>query len=60
MKNEKPEVRTILNHAFVYRTDSETMEKIREFLLELGATLIYEKHSFGKLFIKSEEEERKP
>lgn len=46
--------KTLFNHAFVFRSDTETMEKIRSYLLECAANLIYQKHSLARLFIIEE------
>jgi hypothetical protein len=55
MKNETVyDRKTILNHAFVFRCDPDTMTKIRNFLLDSGTPLIYQKHSFARLFIIEE------
>jgi hypothetical protein len=52
--NERAHVepgKTILNFALIFRTDLETFEKIRAFLLKSGATLIYQTKSTEKIFV---------
>jgi hypothetical protein len=46
--------KTILNHAFVFRCDPETMAEIRDFILDSGTPLVYQKHSFARLYIIEE------
>ena len=52
--NEKPRVepnKTILNFALIFRTDLETFEKIRAFLLKSGAQLVYQTKSTEKIIV---------
>jgi len=52
--NEKTRVepnKTILNFALIFRTDLETFEKIRAFLLKSGATLVYQTKSTEKIIV---------
>jgi hypothetical protein len=43
--------KTILNFALIFRTDLETFEKIRAFVLKSGASLIYQTKSTEKIFV---------
>ena len=43
--------KTLLNFALIFRTDLETFEKIRAFLLKSGAQLIYQTKSTEKIFV---------
>ncbi|MEM3618565.1 MAG: hypothetical protein QXK47_05790 [Candidatus Bathyarchaeia archaeon] len=48
----RPEVsETILNFALIFRTDLKTFERIRDFLLQQGAQLIYQTKSTEKIFV---------
>jgi|GEM_PF-4647330 len=42
---------TILNFALIFRTDLKTFEKIRDFLLRSGASLIYQTKSTEKIYV---------
>jgi hypothetical protein len=43
--------KTILNFALIFRTDLETFERIRAYLLKSGANLIYQTKSTEKIFV---------
>jgi hypothetical protein len=52
--NEKMHIepeKTILNFALIFRTDLETFEKIRAYLLKSGASLIYQTKSTEKIYV---------
>jgi hypothetical protein len=52
--NERAQIepdKTVLNFALIFRTDLETFEKIRAFLLKSGATLIYQTKSTEKIYV---------
>ena len=52
--NEKVRIepdKTILNFALIFRTDLETFEKIRAYLLKSGASLIYQTKSTEKIYV---------
>jgi len=51
--NEKAKLepdKTVLNFALIFRTDLKTFEKVRDFLLKSGASLIYQTKSTEKNF----------
>jgi hypothetical protein len=43
--------KTVLNFALIFRTDLETFERIRNFVLKSGASLIYQTKSTEKIFV---------
>ena len=43
--------KTILNFALIFRTDLQTFEKIRAFLLKSGAQLVYQTKSVEKIVV---------
>jgi hypothetical protein len=52
--NEKPHIepdKTILNFALIFRTDLQTFERIRNFLLKSGAELVYQTKSVEKIIV---------
>jgi hypothetical protein len=52
--NEKMHIepdKTVLNFALIFRTDLKTFEKIRDYLLKCGASLIYQTKSTEKIFV---------
>jgi len=51
MKEKPSPDRTLLNFALIFRTDLETFEKIRAYLLKSGANLIYQTKSTEKIFV---------
>jgi hypothetical protein len=50
-KNKLEANKTVLNFALIFRTDLETFEKIRAYLLKSGASLIYQTKSTEKIFV---------
>jgi len=50
-KNKLEANKTVLNFALIFRTDLETFEKIRAYLLKSGASLIYQTKSTEKIYI---------
>jgi hypothetical protein len=58
LKKQKDPLRheTYYTHAFVFKGPSRVMEEVKELILSSEATLIFQRHSLGKLFIKSEAE----
>ena len=50
-RNQTELNKTLLNFALIFKTDLETFEKIRAFLLKSGATLIYQTKSVEKIFV---------
>ncbi len=52
--------RTFKNHCFIFKSDSDTMELIRTFLIKSGAVLIYQKHTGAKIFIKEDDGSESP
>lgn len=49
---QKPQPNTtILNFALIFRSDLKTYEKIRDYLLNSGAQLIYQTKSTEKIFV---------
>jgi hypothetical protein len=54
MKKEEYPGRTIFTHGYIFRTDLETEKRIRAYLLNTDAALVYQKHCIGKLFVKEE------
>jgi hypothetical protein len=52
--NEKAHIepeKTVLNFTLIFRTDLKTFEKVRDFLLKSGASLIYQTKSTEKIFV---------
>jgi hypothetical protein len=43
--------KTLLNFALIFRTDLETFERVRAYLLKSGANLIYQTKSTEKIFV---------